>query len=115
MGAPEATEPKSRNEYTVGWVYRRDGHARPKDPDLPNPPNDDNAYTLGTIGAHNIVIACLPQGKYGTNATATVAAHMVTMFSSIRLALEFHRNLARRCDRQLARFVHGTLRFQLQY
>lgn len=54
-------------------------------PDLPNPPKDDNAYTLGSIGPHNIVIACLPQGKYGTNSAATVATRMASTFPSIRL------------------------------
>ncbi|OAQ60405.1 nacht and ankyrin domain-containingprotein [Purpureocillium lilacinum] len=53
--------------------------------DLPNPPKDDNAYTLGAIGSHNIVIACLPQGKYGTNSAATVATRMASTFPSIRL------------------------------
>ncbi|KAF5229507.1 hypothetical protein FANTH_14183 [Fusarium anthophilum] len=28
--------------------------------------NDHNAYTLGSIENHNIVIACLPEGQYGT-------------------------------------------------
>lgn len=92
MAVPEAAEPKNRNEYTVGWVC-----ALPKEqtaatamldqrhPDLPNPPKDDNAYTLGSIGLHNIVIACLPQGKYGTNSAATVATRMASTFPSIRL------------------------------
>ncbi|PWI64608.1 hypothetical protein PCL_09502 [Purpureocillium lilacinum] len=89
MAAPEDAEPKNRNEYTVGWVC-----ALPKEqtaatgrrhPDLPNPPKDDNTYTLGAIGPHNIVIACLPQGKYGTNSAATVATRMASTFPSIRL------------------------------
>lgn len=92
MGVPEAAEAKSRNDYTVGWVC-----ALPKEqtaatamldqrhPDLPNPPNDDNAYTLGSIGPHNIVIACLPQGKYGTNSAAAVAVRMASTFASIKL------------------------------
>ncbi|KAK4076854.1 hypothetical protein Purlil1_12562 [Purpureocillium lilacinum] len=92
MAVPEDAEPKNRNGYTVGWVC-----ALPKEqtaatamldrrhPDLPNPPKDDNAYTLGSIGPHNIVIACLPQGKYGTNSAATVATRMASTFPSIRL------------------------------
>ena len=28
-------------------------------------PHGDNAYTLGRIGGHHIVIACLPKGRYG--------------------------------------------------
>jgi hypothetical protein len=39
--------------------------------DLPVLPHDDNTYILGRIGKHNVVIAGLPNGKYG-NTTATV-------------------------------------------
>jgi len=93
MAVPEDAEPRNRNEYTVGWVC-----ALPKEqtaatamldrrhPDLPNPPKDDSGYTLGAIGPHNIVIACLPQGKYGTNSAATVATRMASTFPFIRLA-----------------------------
>lgn len=55
--------------------------------DLPNPPKDPNAYTLGSIGEHNIVIACLPEGKYGTNAAATAATWMASTFPSVRFGL----------------------------
>jgi nucleoside phosphorylase len=30
--------------------------------------HDNNNYILGQIGQHNVVIACLPAGVYGTNA-----------------------------------------------
>ena len=43
-------------------------------PQLSQLPSDDNAYTLGEISGHNIVIVCLPLGMYGTIAAATVAA-----------------------------------------
>jgi len=55
--------------------------------DLPKPSNDPNTYTLGSIGRHNIVIACLPKGRYGTNSAATVAAKMVSTFPSIKVGL----------------------------
>jgi hypothetical protein len=48
---------------------------------------DDNAYTLGEISGHNIVVACLPSGVYGTISAATVAAHMRTTFPLIRFGL----------------------------
>ncbi|KAN0086959.1 putative kinesin [Elaphomyces granulatus] len=48
---------------------------------------DDNAYMLGEISGHNIVIACLPSGVYGTVSAATVAANMRTTFPSIRFGL----------------------------
>jgi nucleoside phosphorylase len=48
---------------------------------------DDNAYTLGRIGEHNVVIACLPAGQMGTNSAATVAAQMKYSFGGIRFRL----------------------------
>ncbi|KAH7237429.1 hypothetical protein B0J15DRAFT_538684 [Fusarium solani] len=81
-------------DYTVGWVC-----ALPKEqtaatamldvehPDLPKPPIDHNTYTLGTVGNHNVVIACLPRGKYGTNSGAIVATRMLDTFPSIKFGL----------------------------
>ena len=43
-------------------------HEEPQDA----PINDDNSYTFGKIGPHNLVIACLPAGKTGKAAAATV-------------------------------------------
>jgi nucleoside phosphorylase len=51
------------------------------------PRNDNNAYTLGSIGHHNVVIACLPKGKYGIASAASVAADMLNTFESIRFGL----------------------------
>ncbi|KAI1278658.1 hypothetical protein F5Y07DRAFT_397679 [Xylaria sp. FL0933] len=56
-------------------------------PDLQAESNDTNAYTLGSIGSHNIVIACLPSGKIGTNSAATVATQMIRSFPAIRFGL----------------------------
>ncbi|CAD0055388.1 unnamed protein product, partial [Aureobasidium pullulans] len=47
---------------------------------------DNNSYTLGKIGQHNVVIACLPGGHQGKAAAATVAAHMMHSFD-IKLGL----------------------------
>jgi nucleoside phosphorylase len=56
-------------------------------PDLPRKPNDYNAYTLGRVSGHNVVIACLPKGEIGNNNSATVAARMTSTFPSIRFGL----------------------------
>ncbi|KAE8416243.1 hypothetical protein BDV36DRAFT_297216 [Aspergillus pseudocaelatus] len=49
---------------------------------------DPNIYTLGRIGEHNIVIACLPAGQYGNTAATIVANNMVRTFSkSLRIGL----------------------------
>ena len=49
--------------------------------------HDDNAYTLGHIGDHHIVIACLPKGRYGIASAASVAKDMLRSFESIRIGL----------------------------
>lgn len=49
--------------------------------------NDENAYRFGRIGDHNVVIACLPKGKYGIASAANVATHMLRSFESIRIGL----------------------------
>jgi nucleoside phosphorylase len=55
--------------------------------DLPRHTNDTNTYTLGGIQGHNIVIASLPIGQYGTNNAASVLTHLIRTFPSIRLGL----------------------------
>ncbi|KAK6351352.1 hypothetical protein TWF718_004515 [Orbilia javanica] len=86
--------PKSHKDYTIGWIC-----ALPKEqtaaismldarhPDLPKsgPSKDTNAYTLGSIGSHNVAITCLPMKCYGTNQAAKSAAHMLSTFPSIRI------------------------------
>jgi hypothetical protein len=48
---------------------------------------DPNNYALGRIHNHNIVIACLPAGVYGTNAAARVANDILRTFSALRFGL----------------------------
>ncbi|KAJ5688210.1 hypothetical protein N7536_010829 [Penicillium majusculum] len=54
---------------------------------IPRPPTDQNTYILGNIEEHNIVIACLPSGAYGTISAATVAMQLLSSFHSIRFGL----------------------------
>jgi nucleoside phosphorylase len=49
--------------------------------------DDANIYTLGRVGKHNVVIACLPKGQIGTNSAATVAVQMKFSFPSIQFGL----------------------------
>ena len=84
----------SHDDYTAGWISALplemaaakamldEIHA-----DLKKLPNDNNTYTLGRIGEHNIVIACLPSGVYGTTSAATVAGQMLSSFGSIHFWL----------------------------
>lgn len=51
------------------------------------PPEDPNNYLLGSICQHNVVIACLPNGQYGTNDAANVVANLQRTFPSIEFGL----------------------------
>ena len=54
---------------------------------LPQDPSDTNIYTLGCMGEHNVVVACLPAGQTGNNSAAAVAVQMKSKFISIRFGL----------------------------
>jgi nucleoside phosphorylase len=49
-------------------------------PRLEKKEHDVNDYTLGRIGVHNVVIACLPAGLLGNGPAATVASNMRRSF-----------------------------------
>jgi nucleoside phosphorylase len=49
--------------------------------------NNSNTYSLDHIGKHNVVIAALPAGRYGTNPAAVVAAQMRHRYTSMRFGL----------------------------
>ena len=51
------------------------------------PPNDNNDYTLGKFGRHNVVIAVLPDGEYGTSSAASIARDMLHSFPNVRIGL----------------------------
>ncbi|KAI0444158.1 hypothetical protein F4803DRAFT_561045 [Xylaria telfairii] len=54
---------------------------------ISQPREDTNHYTLGEIGGHNVVIAVLPYGEYGTNSATNVANNMVRTYPHIRIGL----------------------------
>jgi hypothetical protein len=82
------------NDYTVGWICAvkteyvaalellDEEHSS-----LPTASHDKNAYVLGRIGEHNVVIACLPEGRYGIASATNVATNMLSIFTSIRFGL----------------------------
>ena len=49
--------------------------------------NDTNDYTLGSIGPHNIVIACIPPGQMGTVRAANVVTRLVNSFPDVQFGL----------------------------
>ncbi|EED20017.1 hypothetical protein TSTA_032700 [Talaromyces stipitatus ATCC 10500] len=46
-----------------------------------------NTYVLGSIGHHNVAIACLANGSYGTTSATSMALRMVMTFRSICIHL----------------------------
>lgn len=87
------TRALSHDDYTVGWICALPLEMAAAElmldaihPGLPCPAGL-NTYTLGNIGEHNIVIACLPSGAYDTMSSAMVAMQLYRNFSSIRLCL----------------------------
>lgn len=85
----------TRLSYTVGWIcgihtehvaataFLGKRHHDPEDV----PPNDNNIYTCGQMGHHNVVIATLPDGEYGTAAAEGVARDMLRSFPNVRIGL----------------------------
>jgi len=83
------------DNYTVGWIcaikteyvaaqsFLDEEHERPESVST----NDNNDYTLGKVGKHNVVIAVLPEGEYGISSAAAVARDMLHSFSNVRMGL----------------------------
>lgn len=81
--------------YTVGWIcaittelvaaqsFLDEEH----DDTQSAATNDNNTYVRGKIGNHNVVIALLPHGEYGTASAAIVARDMVRSFPNVRIGL----------------------------
>jgi nucleoside phosphorylase len=97
MSASNSSErPKKpdHRDYTVGWISALSLELsaamlmldEEHDP-LACHAKDKNTYVFGRMGKHNIVIACLPEGSYGTISAASVAQDMVRSFGSIRFGL----------------------------
>jgi nucleoside phosphorylase len=82
-------------DYTVGWIcaiateyvaaqaFLDEKHDRP----ACLPPHNKTDYTLGRVGKHDVVIAVLPMGEYGTSSAARVAEDMMHSFPNIRIGL----------------------------
>jgi hypothetical protein len=66
-----------RDDYTVGWVCALSVELAAaqemldEEHDTPSSAaHNTNIYTCRRVGEHNVVIACLPGGKTGTNSAA---------------------------------------------
>ncbi|KAF5239238.1 hypothetical protein FANTH_10040 [Fusarium anthophilum] len=94
MTSETVPEPRTHDDYHVGWVCALPTEQtaaiamlNQRHGGLSKPSNDNNTYTLGSIGKHSVVIACLPKGKIGNVSAATVATNMVSTFTNIKFCL----------------------------
>lgn len=84
-----------REQYTVGWICALSIEAAATKamldethPRLPSVnASDSNAYAFGRVGEHNVVIATLPLGSYGTTSAAVAATNMLSSFPNVRFGL----------------------------
>ncbi|KAK0663299.1 hypothetical protein DIS24_g1197 [Lasiodiplodia hormozganensis] len=84
-----------RSQYAVGWICAVETEVVAAlellDEEYLAPPsdgaNDNTVYAFGRIGQHDIVVASLPKGKYGTTSAATVARDMLRSFPTIKFGL----------------------------
>ncbi|XWW96063.1 hypothetical protein V2A60_004033 [Cordyceps javanica] len=82
-------------DYTIGWISAiRPEYVAAQEflDDEHDPPellssDDTNDYTLGRIWKHNVVIAVLPDGEYGTSSAANVATNMLRSFPNVRIGV----------------------------
>ena len=49
--------------------------------------SDENIYTLGSVGGHNVVVTCLPTGRIGPSSAAAIATQMRATFKGIQFGL----------------------------
>src|SRR5271163_1986395 len=81
-------------DYTVGWICALPTEmaaAQAMLDERHNPLQQDrydyNAYVLGRIEVHNVVLACLPSGVTGTISAARVAMQMLSTFKWLKFGL----------------------------
>ena len=86
----------TNNDYSVGWICALPTELASSqamldeehDPDdYLQPENDTNTYTLGRIGKHNVVLACLPSASTGISAASTAAKDLLRSFPRVRFGL----------------------------
>lgn len=80
--------------YSVGWICALPTEAAAAKAmfdeahdEAPRPSCDQNAYSFGCIGKHNVVVACLPAGVTGPTSAAGVAKQLCNSFPSIKIGL----------------------------
>ncbi|KAI0860282.1 hypothetical protein F4860DRAFT_525416 [Xylaria cubensis] len=82
-------------DYTVGWICAVEHELvaavslLDEEHDALDhvPANDNNSYTLGRLGKHNVVIAVMSHWQYGLVSAANAARDMVRSFPNVRIGL----------------------------
>lgn len=92
-----ATQLESPELYTIAWIAAlpiERAAATALFHEIHNEPagfnqheTDSNSYSWGRLGQHNIVIASLPAGVYGTTSAASTASDLIHSLPHIRIAL----------------------------
>ncbi|PNS17287.1 hypothetical protein CAC42_6970 [Sphaceloma murrayae] len=87
----------SAQHYTVGWIAALSleltaavavlDHEHKKPKGFRAQPGDTNVYRWGRIGETNVIIACLPSGRYGTTSAATTVMNMRNSLPHLRFCL----------------------------
>ena len=82
-------------DYTVGWICALEiefnSVCELLDEEYTTKPRvelrDENSYRFGRIHEHNVVLACLPKGRYGLTSAAVVAERIRMSFPGLRFGL----------------------------
>jgi nucleoside phosphorylase len=89
---PHPSVRSTHDDYTVAWICPLEVEQiaailmlDEQHPRLPQPQTDHNAYTLGSVKGHNIVIAGLPSA--GNAPAATVITQITSTFPKLRFGL----------------------------
>lgn len=90
LNQPQSEAPDIRG-FTIGWICALPFELAAAEamldetyPDLPFDLYCTAMYTLGRIGPHKVIIACLPRGRPGLSAASIVATDMRQKFHGIR-------------------------------
>lgn len=86
--------PLTYRDYKVGWICAlpvemaaAQAMLDERHDPLLQRSHDHNTYTLGRIGVHNVVLACLPSGVTGTTSAASVVTRMLSSFEWLKFGL----------------------------
>ncbi|KAL2028232.1 hypothetical protein VTO58DRAFT_110920 [Aureobasidium pullulans] len=72
-------------EYVAAQAFLDQEDPKPGVGQISN--DDTNAYTLGQIAGHKVVLAVLPKGEIGVGSAASVIIHIIRSFPNIRIGL----------------------------